>query len=224
MVAYSAKLTKEDGRWLIEFPDCPGCQTFAETEGEVIARAREALEGWLEATLEMGRIPPQPPERALQPGMWLKVVVAEQLALGLRCLWNFRQRIQCLRLEFGRRASDLSEQGRPNAAEANDTAEKLLGSVVREFSDQDLFQSRRQTFQKARNALFEMEQARSQDWVRLGELVTALETATPEDVAFVAKAALDLEYQLTGDTAQVGPLADLLGVGENYDENGETEE
>ena len=39
----------DDGRTLIEFPSCPGCQTFAEADEDVGAVAREALEGWIEA-------------------------------------------------------------------------------------------------------------------------------------------------------------------------------
>jgi len=45
-----ALLTEQgDGGTLIEFPSCPGCQTFAEAGEDVGAVAREALEGWLEA-------------------------------------------------------------------------------------------------------------------------------------------------------------------------------
>jgi predicted RNase H-like HicB family nuclease len=228
MVAYSAKIDVEDGRWLIEFPDCPGCQTFAETEVEIIARAREALEGWLEATLEMGHIPPQPVSKEARQlvtfpairGELLQIVVSEQLALGLRCLWNFRQRMQCVRLEFTHRAKELYEE-RPKAAAAYDSAEEILGSVIREFQPtaDTAEQTRRRAVQQTITQLAATKDAFLADWASLMGLVASLDGA--EDVVTVAKAALDLEYQLTGDTEHVGPLADLLGVGENYDENEE---
>lgn len=206
MVAYSAKVTPEDGRWLIEFPDCPGCQTFVETEVEIIARAREALEGWLEATLEMGHIPPQPAATEGRP-----IVVTEQLALGLRCLWTFRQRIQCVRLAFDERSRERDEQGMPEAAVTYDAAEKLLGLVVREFNPASTEQMKRQyAVQHTVARLHERKEEHLGHWTGLIGLVSSLEKA--EDVVTVTKAALDLEYQLTGDTAYVGPLADLLGV------------
>jgi predicted RNase H-like HicB family nuclease/DNA-binding XRE family transcriptional regulator len=57
---YLACLTREGRRTLIAFPDCPGCQTFAERSEDALAVAREALEGWLEVHLEDGEAPPHP--------------------------------------------------------------------------------------------------------------------------------------------------------------------
>ena len=45
---------------LAEFPDCPGCQTFVHGNENLTAAATEALEGWLEAELHAGRVPPMP--------------------------------------------------------------------------------------------------------------------------------------------------------------------
>lgn len=57
---YVAKLTREGKFWLAEFPDCPGCQTFGQSEKQAISMAREALDGWLEAHLATGDAPPRP--------------------------------------------------------------------------------------------------------------------------------------------------------------------
>lgn len=57
---YLARLSKEGRRTLITFPDCPGCDTFAEPGEHVDAVACEALEGWLEAYLKEGVAPPRP--------------------------------------------------------------------------------------------------------------------------------------------------------------------
>jgi predicted RNase H-like HicB family nuclease len=48
---YRAKLTKEGSNWLVEFPGCPGCQTFGGSKAESLKNANEALESWLEAHL-----------------------------------------------------------------------------------------------------------------------------------------------------------------------------
>jgi predicted RNase H-like HicB family nuclease/transcriptional regulator with XRE-family HTH domain len=79
---YIAKLTTEDGRWLVEFPDCPGCQTFGETKAEVLEMAGEALEGWLEAHLEYGDSPPRPKRHRGVP-----IQVRQRLAVAIQIRW-----------------------------------------------------------------------------------------------------------------------------------------
>jgi predicted RNase H-like HicB family nuclease/DNA-binding XRE family transcriptional regulator len=64
---YAAYISREGNHVLAEFPDCPGCQTFADNGDELEAAAREALEGWLEAHLAGGRIPPRPVDRDSAP-------------------------------------------------------------------------------------------------------------------------------------------------------------
>jgi ribosome-binding protein aMBF1 (putative translation factor) len=76
---YVAVVKKEGRRRLVDFPDCPGCQTFAEPGDDIEGVAREALEGWLEAHLVRGGAPP-PPKRSRQPANGLRVVVSPQLA------------------------------------------------------------------------------------------------------------------------------------------------
>lgn len=57
---YCAKLTLEGERWLAEFPDCPGCQTFGDTQEHALLQAKDALEGWLISMLELRRPLPVP--------------------------------------------------------------------------------------------------------------------------------------------------------------------
>jgi predicted RNase H-like HicB family nuclease/DNA-binding XRE family transcriptional regulator len=64
---YDALVTRAGRRQLVEFPDCPGCQTFAEPGEDVSAVAQEALEGWLELHLEDGDAPPRPSARVKVP-------------------------------------------------------------------------------------------------------------------------------------------------------------
>jgi predicted RNase H-like HicB family nuclease/DNA-binding XRE family transcriptional regulator len=82
---YVAVLKKEGRNVLAEFPDCPGCQTFAEPGEDIRARAREALEGWLEANLVAGRSPPEPRARANRRR--ISVSVSPRLALAMTIRW-----------------------------------------------------------------------------------------------------------------------------------------
>lgn len=63
---YVAKLTREGRHWLVDFPDCPGCQTFANSKNEALEMAADALAGWLASILKHGELPPVPKSRAGQ--------------------------------------------------------------------------------------------------------------------------------------------------------------
>ena len=79
---YVAKVTTEGGRWLVEFPDCPGCQTFGDTKEQALAMAGEALEGWLEAHVEYGDAPPRPARHRGVP-----IAVGPRLAVAIQIRW-----------------------------------------------------------------------------------------------------------------------------------------
>src|SRR5689334_16698136 len=74
---YRARITKEGRRRLVEFPDCPGCQTVVEPGEDALTVAREALEGWLEAHLVAGKVPPRPRARVRKG---LRVTIAPMLS------------------------------------------------------------------------------------------------------------------------------------------------
>jgi predicted RNase H-like HicB family nuclease len=80
---YVARLTAEDGQWLAEFPDCPGCQTFGDTRESAIAMASEALEGWLETYLAHGDAVPRP---ARHRGVPIRIRPGLDIAIRLRWL------------------------------------------------------------------------------------------------------------------------------------------
>lgn len=80
MNPYTARLKREGKRWLVEFPDAPGCQTFGATKEHALAAASEALEGWLEAHLADGHAPPKPQRRigqavVIDPRIWIAVQI-----------------------------------------------------------------------------------------------------------------------------------------------------
>jgi predicted RNase H-like HicB family nuclease/DNA-binding XRE family transcriptional regulator len=86
---YAARISKEGRKTLIDFPDCPGCQTFADPREDVLDVAREALEGWLETHLEDGDAPPRP-GAAARRGRGDKVILVRidpSLAIRLAIRW-----------------------------------------------------------------------------------------------------------------------------------------
>lgn len=82
IMLYIAKITEEDDRWLAEFPDCSGCQTFGDTRAEAIEMAHEALEGWLETGMEHGDVPPRP-----MPHRGVEIEVRPALAVAIQLRW-----------------------------------------------------------------------------------------------------------------------------------------
>lgn len=80
---YVAKIEKEDGAILVSFPDAPGCQTFGHDLEEAGAMAKDALQGWLETQLQVGRLPPRPKFS----GRGLVVHLAPELTLKLELRW-----------------------------------------------------------------------------------------------------------------------------------------
>ncbi|HEY2856112.1 MAG TPA: type II toxin-antitoxin system HicB family antitoxin [Gemmatimonadaceae bacterium] len=88
---YIAQLRRDGRRTVITFPDCPGCQTFAERRDEIDSVAREALEGWLETHLVTGDLPPLPSARDARRGKSReerrRVTIDPALALRLTLRW-----------------------------------------------------------------------------------------------------------------------------------------
>jgi DNA-binding XRE family transcriptional regulator/predicted RNase H-like HicB family nuclease len=86
---YAAYIWREGKYILAEFPDCPGCQTFAENGDKLASAAHEALEGWLEAHLVDGQVPPRPVERKSAPAgkKLARIDVRAGLAAALLIRW-----------------------------------------------------------------------------------------------------------------------------------------
>ena len=84
---YCARITPADSRLLVDFPDCPGCQTFGRTHREALARGKEALEGWLEAHLVTGDAPPRPRLRRPVRGRTAMITVPPILGVRLALRW-----------------------------------------------------------------------------------------------------------------------------------------
>lgn len=59
-VQYQAKIIRDRGSYVVEFPDLPGCLTEGDTVEDALANAREALTGWLAASFDRGFQVPRP--------------------------------------------------------------------------------------------------------------------------------------------------------------------
>lgn len=79
---YRARITHEGTRTLAEFPDCPGCQTFAEKNESIEAMAEDALNGWLETHLLEAR--GAPPKPKTKEGLAVRVRLGLAVKLELR--------------------------------------------------------------------------------------------------------------------------------------------
>jgi transcriptional regulator with XRE-family HTH domain/predicted RNase H-like HicB family nuclease len=108
---YVAYISFEDDRVLATFPDCEGCQTFAEGEESIATVAREALEGWLEAHLVDGRMPERPRERVGAPPeqMALRVPIRPGLEAALKLRWA-RNDAALSQRDLGERAGVSQQQ------------------------------------------------------------------------------------------------------------------
>jgi DNA-binding XRE family transcriptional regulator/predicted RNase H-like HicB family nuclease len=101
---YTALLSKEGRNTLVDFPGCPGCQTFAEPGEDIRDRAEEALAGWLEAHLAGGQAPPEPRTiRRKMASRSIQVSVPAKLAVKLQLRWA-RKRAGFTQAELARRA------------------------------------------------------------------------------------------------------------------------
>ena len=52
--------SEEDGAFVAEVPELPGCMADGSTQQEALAHAAEAIEDWLETARQLGRPVPEP--------------------------------------------------------------------------------------------------------------------------------------------------------------------
>jgi DNA-binding XRE family transcriptional regulator/predicted RNase H-like HicB family nuclease len=126
---YVAELGKEGKRTLIHFPDCPGCDTFADTSAgeEVTTVAREALEAWLAAHLVGGEAPPRPTMPLVHSAKTRPIRVTASLAIALQLRWR-RQELGLSQAQLGK----LLGVSRQQAASLEDPDANLrLSSIER---------------------------------------------------------------------------------------------
>jgi len=134
---YDAIIRREGKYVLAEFPDCPGCQTFAGSADELASAAQDALEGWLEAHLVGRQIPPRPREQMRRAPMGAKlahVPVRAGLAAALGVRWA-RQDAGLTQAELGKLAGVTQQQiaklEDPDENPSLDTLERIAKALGR---------------------------------------------------------------------------------------------
>jgi predicted RNase H-like HicB family nuclease len=81
-VFFTAIVTPDDGAYVVTFPDAPGCVTQADSAGDVLPIATEALAGWLEASLEAGDLLVGPGRSRRAPRGARTILVPVTIAIG----------------------------------------------------------------------------------------------------------------------------------------------
>ncbi len=127
---YAAYVHPEEGSFVVTFPDCEGCQTQADSAAEIAVMSEEALVGWLEATMEVGDVPPHPRERARPPKgarlEWVPVPASLAAKVSLR---QARHEAGLTQAELARRAGVSQQQvakiERPDSNPTLATLERL---------------------------------------------------------------------------------------------------
>jgi transcriptional regulator with XRE-family HTH domain/predicted RNase H-like HicB family nuclease len=126
---YDVFISNEGDQALAEFPDCPGCQTFSDIDdpAALADASYEALNGWLEAHLIDGQVPPRPMTRTTAPeGKTLsRVPVRAALLAALSVRW-MRQDAGLSQRALGRRVGVSQQQiAKYETPDENPTLETL---------------------------------------------------------------------------------------------------
>lgn len=134
---YTAVVAKEGKYTLAEFPDCPGCQTFAE-EGESIETvAQDALTGWLASHLARGVTPPRPRlHRQMKGSEIIRVPVPPVLGVRLELRWA-REDANLTQADLARSVGISQQQVAklegPDANPTLDTLQRVARGLGREL-------------------------------------------------------------------------------------------
>ena len=91
---YFAKISKEDGCYLVSFPELPNINTYGDSLAEAIHNAEEALNGSLESDFERGFSLPAPKEHKGSGFHKIPVLPHLEIAYTLRKLRTGKSQVQ----------------------------------------------------------------------------------------------------------------------------------
>jgi predicted RNase H-like HicB family nuclease/DNA-binding XRE family transcriptional regulator len=135
---YPAIVTREGKYYLAEFPDLPGCQSFAESMEDLAREARDALTVRLRTDLADGEAPAPPSTRLRLPkgAKLLTVAVPAKLAVPL-AIRRARQGADLSQAELARKLGVSQQQAakleQPDANPTIDTLAKVAEALGSEL-------------------------------------------------------------------------------------------
>ena len=97
MLTYAARIVKEDGAYLVSFPEFPNVHTYGETPEDALNNASEALNGTIESDFERGFDLPQPKKHAGKAYHDIAVLPHIEIAWRLRTLREGRSQTEIAR-------------------------------------------------------------------------------------------------------------------------------
>lgn len=57
--------SEEDGRWIVDVPELPGCMADGATAAEALENVEKIIDEWIETATQLGRIIPEPKGRLM---------------------------------------------------------------------------------------------------------------------------------------------------------------
>ena len=97
MLTYSARVTKEDGAYLVSFPEFPNVHTYGDTLAEALSNASEALNGAIESDFDRGFDLPATKRRGGRAYHDVAVLPHIEIAWRLRSLRKGRSQTEIAR-------------------------------------------------------------------------------------------------------------------------------
>ena len=57
--------SEEDGRWIVDVPELPGCMADGATAAEALENVEKIMDEWIETATQLGRKIPEPKGRLM---------------------------------------------------------------------------------------------------------------------------------------------------------------
>ena len=97
MMTYAAKITKQEGSYLVSFPEFPNVNTYGDTLDEARQNAAEALNGAIESDFERGFDLPKPRKHRGRGFYEIAIQPHIEIAYKLRKIRNGRPQAEIAR-------------------------------------------------------------------------------------------------------------------------------
>jgi antitoxin HicB len=97
MMTYTAKIKKQEGVYLVSFPEFPNVNTYGDTLEEALDNASEAVNGAIESDFERGFELPEPGKHRGRGYYDIPIHAHIEIAYSLRKLRNGRPQVEIAR-------------------------------------------------------------------------------------------------------------------------------